>query len=81
MTKPTQEQIDEIKKQAYMAHSIIPQFESDNDMIKLTWQKAQDEILDDILFDLHKNEESPFDKMYRLMIKYQELRNRKDVLQ
>lgn len=42
--KPTKEQIDEILKEAVTNYDVKTNRES---IVKLTWQKAQDEILDE----------------------------------
>ena len=42
--QPTKEQIDEILSKAYKIHEVIPLMRTDLHIIKLTWQKAQDEI-------------------------------------
>jgi hypothetical protein len=53
MNKPTQEQINQILE---FIDSNTDKYEHDKELVKLTWQKAQDEILNKIdnRFEGHK---------------------------
>jgi hypothetical protein len=86
MTKPTQEQIDEIKDKYFPLGTYLNK--DIEDIIKLTWQKAQDEILDEIKdMDFYKilpkgkvwslNNDTLCEELQKELLK--ELRNRKDV--